>query len=82
MNILEKWEESGTKILGWLATLSATVISALGMMTASPDMPVLVTPKQFALLSFINIILGGLTIKRGFTNTKNLTGLTTPEEKP
>lgn len=61
----------GTRILGWLSTLFSSIQLGLAAMTASPDFKVLVTPKEFMFLFFVNVVLGGLVIKRGHTNANN-----------
>lgn len=83
MNTYEIWSNHATKLLGTLATALGLLQAALGSISASPEFSLLVTPKQFAMLSVINVVLGGMTIKRGFTNTRNATQSTAaPENKP
>lgn len=69
--IIKWWKGHGTKILGSTAALLATAQSALAAMTASPQFQLLVTPRQFAYLSIINVVLGVIVIRRGFTNSRN-----------
>lgn len=58
--LIAHWREHGTKLLG-VATL--VVSSALSV----PD---LISPERIKYWLFANALLGGLTVKRGFTNTK------------
>jgi hypothetical protein len=59
-SVLAHWAGHGTKILGG-ATL--VVSSALSV----PD---LISPEHIKYWLFANALLGGLTVKRGFTNSK------------
>jgi hypothetical protein len=59
--LLDYWDSHGTKILG----SAAAVVAAL---LATPD---LVPPGAIAkTLQVANIVLGVLTVKRGFTNSQ------------
>ena len=59
--LLDYWDEHGTKILGSLAAIVAALLVA-------PDLipPGLATK----LLQGANIVLGVLTVRRGFTNSE------------
>lgn len=70
MAVRQHWFDSGTKILGVASSVVGMVQAGLGAVSASPSFSLLVTPKQFAWLSVINIALGGMVLRRGFTNTR------------
>jgi uncharacterized membrane protein (DUF4010 family) len=76
--LIEFYKSHGTKILGSLLSATATTQAILAAVTSMPEFTLLVTPKQFATLSVVNVALGVFTIKRGFTNTKNAP----PSDKP
>lgn len=69
MGFLKYWEANGTKILGTAQIGFAAFVGALALQTANPGSPVLVTPVEFAWLSIINVVLGVMTAKRGFSST-------------
>ena len=58
--LLAFWKAHGTKILGYitLAVTSALIV---------PD---LIPPDQMKYWLYMNAFLGGMTVKRGHTNTK------------
>ena len=60
------WANSGTKILG-AAQMAVGAIQA-----ADLQLTQLLTMKQHALVSLAAVVVGALTIKRGFTNSANL----------
>ena len=66
------WQRHATKLLGGLAALNATGTAVLAVLSASPDVRFLMPPRQFAYLAITNAVIGVLTIKRGYTNTRNL----------
>lgn len=53
------WTEHGTKIIGTLATFVATALLIEGLIPAD----------QMKYWLFANALLGGATVKRGFTNS-------------
>ncbi len=55
------WKAHGTKLLGAAATIVAGAL-------VTPD---LVPVKYVPYLHFANLLLGAVTVKRGFTNSKN-----------
>ena len=57
--LLDYWTSHGTKLLG---TAALVVSSALLV-------PELIEPGRMKYWLFANALLGGLTVKRGFTNT-------------
>ena len=59
-DVIALWEQHGTKILGTLATIVATALLIEGLI---PD-------DHMKYWLFANALLGGATVKRGFTNTK------------
>lgn len=65
MNFLNQladfWKAHGTKILGSLATFVSTALLV-------PD---LIAPERMKYWLFANALLGGATVKRGFTNSKS-----------
>lgn len=58
---LALWKSSGTKVLGYIS-------GAIPGMLLIPD---LVPPSQQKWFLLASLLLGGLTVKRGYTNTKN-----------
>jgi hypothetical protein len=58
--ITEYWQSHGTKILG----TAATVVSSALLV---PD---LISAPHMKYWLFANALLGGITVKRGFTNSK------------
>lgn len=60
MSAKTSWRRHGTKFLG-LASL--IVSSAIAVPELMPD-------KYDPMLAFVNLVLAGLTVKRGYTNTK------------
>lgn len=67
--IIQYWDAHGTKILGSLLSILGTVQIILGAVSADPHLSLLVTPKQFALLSLVNVALSAAVVRRGFTNS-------------
>lgn len=65
------WQQHATKLLGALAALNGMATALLAVLSASPDVRFLLPPRQFAYLAITNAIIGVLTVKRGFTNTRN-----------
>jgi hypothetical protein len=66
--IKRSWTSHGTKLLGFATTIVSSVLAANAMIPQGQ--PALVEPGQMRWLILANIILGALTVKRGFTNTK------------
>lgn len=62
-DVIAFWSAHGTKILGTLATIVSTALLIEGLI---PD-------AQMKYWLFANALLGGATVKRGFTNTKAVT---------
>jgi hypothetical protein len=58
--VIAYWRSHGTKLLG----TAATVVSSALLV---PD---LIPPEHMKYWLFANALLGGFTVKRGFTNTK------------
>jgi hypothetical protein len=58
--VVDYWNGHGTKILG---TATLVVASALGV-------PELISAEHVKYWLFANALLGGFTVKRGFTNSK------------
>jgi hypothetical protein len=58
--IIEYWRSHGTKLIGGAATVVASALLV-------PD---LIPPEQMKYWLFANALLGGFTVKRGFTNSK------------
>jgi hypothetical protein len=65
------WRHSGTKILGLIQAVFSTCVSLLAVLASDPQAQLIIPPRAFAYLSVANAMLGVLTIKRGFTNTRN-----------
>jgi hypothetical protein len=65
-DLIAFWREHGTKVLGSLAAFVATALLI-------PDLIPAVHMKYWL---FANALLGGATVKRGFTNTAKTTGTT------
>ncbi|OLB83107.1 MAG: hypothetical protein AUI15_36605 [Actinobacteria bacterium 13_2_20CM_2_66_6] len=61
-----------TKVYGVLQTAWASFTAVLAVIAADPQLSLIVSPKTFAYLSIVNAVLGMLTLKRGFTNTRTL----------
>jgi hypothetical protein len=61
-NITKYWRDHGTKVLG----TSTAIIS--GFLT----IPDLISHPHVKYVAAANVVLGALTISRGFVNTKNL----------
>lgn len=67
----KRWYAShGTRILGTASAAFGTLQAILAGISSSPQFQLLVTPKQFALLSVVNVALGIAVLKRGFTNSR------------
>ena len=64
------YRDHGTKILGTLSAGMGTLQAVLAALTADPSVHLLVTPKTFAYLTAVNIALGIMVLRRGFTNSK------------
>lgn len=59
-SLIAFWNDHGTKLLGALATFVATALLIDG----------LIPPDHMKYWLFANALLGGVTVKRGFTNSK------------
>lgn len=59
--LLDYWDSHGTKILGSTAAVVATLLAAPALIPAGA---------VFKALQIANIVLGVLTVKRGFTNSQ------------
>jgi hypothetical protein len=68
--IKKHWAQNGTKILGTLTAAWATLVGTLAALSSSPDVQFLLPHRYFAYLAVGNIILGSLTVRRGFTNSR------------
>lgn len=64
------WAQNGTKLLGSAAAVLSTAQALLAFVSASPDFALLVPHKYLAVLSLANGVLGIITVRRGFTNSK------------
>ncbi len=61
MNALIKlWTDHGTKLLGLAQLVVASAVATSGLLTG----------RSVVLAGFINLVLSGMTIKRGFDNSK------------
>lgn len=58
--ILALWKSHGTRILGTLSTAVAALATVPGLFA----------PEHLKYVLAVNAILGALTVKRGFTNSK------------
>ena len=65
------WRRNGTKLLGIAGSVYSAGLIALAVIAANPQTSVIVAPRTFAYLSIGNAVLHALTVKRGFTNTRN-----------
>jgi hypothetical protein len=65
------WAEHGTKILGALTASWASLCGTLAALSASPDVQFLLPHRYFAYLAVGNILLGSLTVRRGFVNSRS-----------
>jgi hypothetical protein len=62
--LIDYWDSHGTKVLGTSAAIVATLLAA-------PD---LIPPGGiYKALQIANMVLGVLTVKRGFTNSQRIT---------
>jgi hypothetical protein len=67
----KRWYQgNGTKLWGSISATFGMVQAILAGIAASPDFQLLVTPRQFQMLSLVNIALGAMVLKRGFTNSR------------
>lgn len=57
------YRRHGTKLLGTAQVIVASAIAVPGLVPTTMD----------KYLVFLNLVLGGMTVKRGFTNTKQST---------
>jgi hypothetical protein len=64
--IKRTWINHGTKVLGWATII---VSSALTANTILKPEQALIPPGQLKWFVFANIVLGALTVKRGYTNS-------------
>jgi hypothetical protein len=67
-DLFEFWNAHGTKALGSLATLIASLQTAVLVMNADPAHPI-VSGKTVILLAGLNAFLGAWTVKRGYFNS-------------
>lgn len=65
------YRENGTKILGVVASVWATLTALLAYLSADPQVQFLLPHKWFVALSMVNIALGFFTVRRGFVNSRN-----------
>lgn len=66
MNLLKVWDSHGTKVLGTLSTvISAVIAAAVIVEDVIPD-------SHMKYWLFASALLGGATVKRGFTNSQKL----------
>lgn len=59
--LLDYWDSHGTKILGSTAAVVAALLAAPALIPAGT---------VYKVLQVANIVLGVLTVKRGFTNSQ------------
>ena len=63
----------GTKILGAAATAYSGFVALVAVLASTPAVQIVVAPRTFAYLLIGNAVLGLITAKRGFSNTRALT---------
>jgi len=61
----------GTKLLGLAATVYSGFVAVIAMLASTPAVQIVVAPRTFAYLLIGNAMLGLITTRRGFTNTRN-----------
>lgn len=66
------WAAHGTKIAGLAATVYSAFVALVALLASTPAVQIVVPPRTFAYLLIGNAVLGLITTKRGFTNTRNL----------
>lgn len=66
------WNLHGTKIAGIAATVYSGAVALVALLASTPAVQIVVAPRTFAYLLIGNAVLGLITTKRGFTNTRNL----------
>lgn len=64
--IKRTWINHGTKVLGWATIIVSSALTANTVLT--PEQA-LISPGQLKWFVFANIVLGALTVKRGYTNS-------------
>lgn len=62
----------GTKLLGLAATVYSGFVATVALLASTPAVQIVVAPRTFAYLLIGNALLGLITTRRGFTNTRNL----------
>ena len=71
------WRAHGTKITGIVTTVYSGFVAVVALLAATPAVQTVVAPRTFAYLLIGNAVLGLITTKRGFSNTRNATSPTT-----
>jgi hypothetical protein len=66
------YAQHGTKLLGALAGAWGTFVAFLAWLSSQPSVAFLLPPRYFAWFALASGAIGFFTIKRGFTNTRNL----------
>lgn len=69
------WTLHGTKIAGVAATVYSAFVALVAVLASTPAVQIVVAPRTFAYLLIGNAVLGLITAKRGFTNTRNANSL-------
>jgi hypothetical protein len=65
--IKRTWINHGTKLLGFAGVVVSSALAANSVLP--PDHP-LISVEQLKWFVFANLVLGALTVKRGFSNSK------------
>lgn len=69
--IIRIWKDHGTKILGYAQAAMGTFGTIIAALVAIPD---LLKPETMKYALAVMAVLGALTAKRGYTNSKGVQG--------
>lgn len=69
--IKQTWIDHGTKLLGLATIVVSSALSANAMI--QPGQSPLIPPDHMKWFLLANVLLGALTVKRGFTNSNSQT---------
>lgn len=67
------YQSHGTKIIGIATAVYSGFVALVALLASTPAVQIVVPPRTFAYLLIGNAVLGLITTKRGFSNTRALT---------
>lgn len=65
------WKLHGTKAIGLATAVYSGFVALVALLASTPAVQIVVAPRTFAYLLIGNAVLGLITTRRGFTNTRN-----------